>query len=386
VGDGIVGMTAALTAAQGGLRVALIAAAHSEAKPTPAWEPWDRRVYALSPGSRSFLEKLRVWSQLEADRIAPIREMRVFGDVRGAEVRFSAYEAGTEALAWIVESRELERVLKTALAYQQNIERVEADAEDFQVDGQGVSVTTARGALRALLLVAADGARSRIRELAGINGEMRSYEQVAVVANFSGGRPPGDIARQWFVREGVVALLPLPHLGLSLVWSAPSRIAASLLEQEPIDLARRVEAVTGGEVGPLQPLGGASGFPLRVLRTRRQSGPRVVLIGDAAHVVHPLAGQGLNLGLQDAESLVDILIARESFRDCGDALLLRRYERARSEAVWAMRSMTHGLHHLFTSADPNLERLRSTGMKLVERLPVLKRALVRSAMGRSTSV
>jgi ubiquinone biosynthesis UbiH/UbiF/VisC/COQ6 family hydroxylase len=380
VGDGLVGMACAVAAGQVGLRVGVMAAPHPAA--AVEGEPWDRRVYAISPASRRFLERIRVWSQMDQTRIAPVREMRVYGDAeQRARVHFSAFQAGADALAWIVEHRELARVLGAALGYQQNVERIEADAEEFRADSQGVTITSARGAVRAALLVAADGARSKIRDAAGLASTIRSYEQTAVVANFATPSGPKGIARQWFVREGVVALLPLPDDMLSLVWSAPTRLAASLLDLDPAALAQRVQAVVGSDVRELRAVGGSSGFPLNLLSTVRQTAMRLALVGDAAHVVHPLAGQGLNLGLQDAEVLVDILAARESFRDCGDPVLLRRYERARSEAVWAMRQVTHGLQGLFSSSDQTMVRLRATGMKLVDQIPVLKRALIRQAMG-----
>jgi ubiquinone biosynthesis UbiH/UbiF/VisC/COQ6 family hydroxylase len=382
VGDGLVGMACALAAAQAGLHVALMGGARTAVDATMAQEPWDRRVYAISPASRRFLERMRVWNQMDARRIAPVRDMRVYGDVdQSAQIHFSAYQAGSEALAWIVEHRELARVLATALGFQQHVERIEAQAESFRADEKGITVLSSRLSVRAALLVAADGARSRIREEAGLGSVSRPYEQTAVVANFAGGRGPVGIARQWFVREGIVALLPLPEGALSLVWSAPTRLAAQLLELDPEGLARRVEAIVRDAIGPLKPLGGASGFPLALLSTDRQIASRVALVGDAAHVVHPLAGQGLNLGLQDVEVLVDTLGQRESFRDCGDPILLRRYERARREAVWTMRQLTHGLQGLFASTDPTVARIRADGMKLVDHLPVVKRALIRRAMG-----
>ena len=401
VGGGIVGAAMALAAAQARLSVSWITGPKRDdrgddrslgvdAPRTPATDAiaslWDARVYALNPGTRRFLDALRIWPQLNAARVAPVRDMRIFADRDGASaLHFGAYQAASEALAWIVEHRELARVLDSAAAFASGIERVAASASEVQVDVDGVAVTTGAGVRRGRLLVAADGAQSPMRTALSIAVSSRAYRQTAIVANFSCEKPHGGTAFQWFTDEGIVALLPLPddegrHL-VSLVWSAPDAIAAALASGGADALARRVETVAAASLGGMKAIGEPASVPLVAQSARRVIAPRAVLIGDAAHVVHPLAGQGLNLGLQDVESLAALLAAREPFRDCGDAVLLRRYERARAEPVAAMRGMTDGLARLFAIHDPAVARLRGTGMRLVDHLPPIKRVLMRQAMG-----
>jgi ubiquinone biosynthesis UbiH/UbiF/VisC/COQ6 family hydroxylase len=189
------------------------------------------------------------------------------------------------------------------------------------------------------------------------------------------------VAWQWFGDDGVIALLPLPGRALSLVWSAPHSLAEQLPSLPPDTLAERVTARSGARPGRLSPLGKAHAFPLKKLTVDRLVGPRIALVGDAAHVVHPLAGQGLNLGLQDVSTLLDVLRGREAWRDLGDLVLLRRYARARAEPIGLMRFTTDSLARLFAIDDPLVRRVRNGGLGLVNRLGPLKTALIRHALG-----
>ena len=393
IGGGIVGAAAALGAAHAGLTTTWIVG--RPASPTPATATRDPRVYALSPATERFLDDLRVWSVLDAARLAPVFDMHVFGDAESrAALHFGAYESATEHLATIVEHRELLRVLDGAARYFPGIERVDGFASDLAVGDDAVSFVTERGMKSARLVIAADGAASATRVAAGIVAHDVPYAQRAVVGHFACARPHGGAAFQWFTDEGVVALLPLAGSvgdeaahAMSLVWSAPDAHAATLMQEGAEGVASRLSALAARRpttaIGPLNPLEPLVDVPLSMLSTDRLVAPRVALVGDAAHVVHPLAGQGLNLGLQDVEVLLGILAGRESFRDCGDAALLRRYERARAEPVLAMRRMTDGLVRLFASQRKGLAPLRSLGVRLVDRAVPLKRLLMRHAAGTS---
>lgn len=380
VGAGLVGMACALGAAQAGLRVALIGKPLGLNEPLDG--PWDQRVYAISAASRRLLQALRVWDRLDPSRVAPILDMHVFARADAARgLHFSAYEASAEALAWIVEHRELARVLHLALDFQQGVERIAHEADEVTLDVEAATVGAGPDrAGRAQLVIGADGKHSLVRKAAGIESEIRSYGQHGVVANFRGALPHGGAAWQWFTDQGIVALLPLPGNDRSLVWSAADDLAQELVALDPAELARRVEAISGATTGALAPLGGARAFPLGVMRVPRIAAPRLALVGDAAHLVHPLAGQGLNLGFQDVEVLLECLAGRESWRDCGDLVPLRRYERARAAPVQEMRLVTDGLQRLFAARQPVLARLREDGMNLLQGLPVLKKALIRHAM------
>jgi ubiquinone biosynthesis UbiH/UbiF/VisC/COQ6 family hydroxylase len=380
IGAGVAGMAAALGMAQQGLRVALVGPRPRATLPTAA-APFDVRIYAAAPGTVDLLERLSVWKRVDAGRMATVERMRVFGD-RGDELTFDAYEAAVERLATIVEESELVRVLDAACDFQPAIERVAAAFESLQAGEAGVAIGLADGtALQARLVVGADGAQSPVRAACGISARVTDYRQTAIVANFRCAQPHLGTAWQWFTDEGIVALLPLPDSHVSLVWSAPAQLAAELAALEPGALAQRVTARVQATLGELAPAGPSAGFPLRLVVVDRLIGPRVALVGDAAHVVHPLAGQGLNLGLQDVGALLEVMRAREAFRDIGDAVLLRRYERSRAEPIALMRAATDGLARLFGIDDPFARLLRNTGMAVADRLSPLKSLLVRQALG-----
>lgn len=391
VGTGVAGLAAALGLAQLGLRVALIGPVPRSSPPTPAF---DARIYALSAGSVRLLEQLRVWAQVDAQRMQPVERMRVVGDT-GRELDFSAYSVAAERLATIAEERELLRVLALGVQMAAGISRREAALTALQSSFDGVRLQLADGqALQVPLVIGADGAQSPVRAAAGIHAEVLPYGQTAVVANFACEQPHDGTAWQWFTDDGVIALLPLPGRAVSLVWSAPEALADSLQALAPVQLAERLTAYLGavtqgvaGPLGRLQPLGTAAepgrthAFRLRRLRVDRLTVHGIALVGDAAHVVHPLAGQGLNLGLQDVSTLLEVLREREPWRALGDAVLLRRYARRRTEAIDLMRWTTDGLARLFAWDDPLVRQMRNAGLALVNAAGPLKRALVRHALG-----
>jgi ubiquinone biosynthesis UbiH/UbiF/VisC/COQ6 family hydroxylase len=236
------------------------------------------------------------------------------------------------------------------------------------------------GSLRAPLVVAADGAGSSIREWAGIAVRVRPYDHTAVVANFHCQTPHHGVARQWFFGDAVLALLPLPEGYRSLVWSCADAHARFLLELPGGMFAREVERMTGGEPGEMRLVTPAQGFPLRLQQVDTLVVPRVALVGDAAHTVHPLAGQGMNLGFGDCRELARVLAGRGPQPDLGDLGLLRRYQRARAEPIAAMRLATDGLFRLFASDRPGVGRLRNAGLGWVDRSPMLKRQLISAAI------
>ncbi|MGI9024025.1 MAG: FAD-dependent monooxygenase [Burkholderiaceae bacterium] len=395
IGGGIVGAASALGAAHAGLATIWVAGRdHPPSEGATSKTDFDARVYALSPSTRRFLETLRIWPQLDSSRIAPVYDMRVYGDREArAALHFGAYEAAIERLATIVEHRELSRVLDAAASYFPGITRIEGFASQVTIADEYASIKTDGGISHARLVIAADGAQSPTRAAFAVTTATKPYDQRAVVGNFACARAHAGTAFQWFTDEGVVALLPLPDIdgrhAVSLVWSAPDAIAEELMRGGSIAVAARLSAfvasqsahATGPALGPLEALDPLVSIPLTMQFAHRMIAPRGALVGDAAHVVHPLAGQGLNLGLQDVEVLLDILTARESFRDCGDPVLLRRYERARAEPVFAMRQMTDGLARLFASEHASVARLRTLGMRVVDRMPPLKRLLIGQASG-----
>lgn len=391
IGTGVAGLAAALGLSQLGLRVTLIGPAPRLAPPTPAF---DARIYALSPASMRLLEQLRAWGQVDAARVQPVQRMRVFGDA-GDELSFDAYTTAVDRLATIAEERELLRVLALGVDLAPGIRRLLAPMQALHMqEGRATLHLADATQVRAALVIGADGADSGVRAAAGITAQVVPYDQTAVVMNLATTEPHEGVAWQWFTDEGVVALLPLPGRGVSLVWSAPDALAEQLQALQPQALAERVgrrilgtPKGLGKRLGALSPLGTATAasrahaFRLRRLRVDRLTVPGVALIGDAAHVVHPLAGQGLNLGLQDVSILLEVLRTRESWRGVGDPTLLRRYARRRAEAIDLMRWTTDGLARLFTWDDPLVRRARNTGMGVLNAVGPLKRALIRHALG-----
>lgn len=374
VGAGLVGAAAALALGRQGLRVALV----ERQLPQAPDDIWDTRIYAISPLSQRFLERLGAWQRMDAERMQPVFRMDVAGDTRGA-LRLDAYEAGVSHLATIVENGRLQHALWEALLADGSvtvlcptaIETIEWNAPHSRLrltDGK---------VLEADLVVGADGATSHIRELAGLSATTSPYGQSGVVANFVSEIPHRGTAFQWFFDSDILAWLPLKGNRLSMVWSTQTAHANELLALSAAELTERVQAAGHAKLGTLQPLTPAAAFPLRLIRVDPVVAPGVALIGDAAHGVHPLAGQGVNLGFGDAETLSAVLAQyRQAY--CGDVRVLQRYARERAEPVQRMQALTHGLHHLF--ADERAAWLRNTGMQFVNQLPPLKAALVREAM------
>ena len=379
VGGGPVGLAAACAAR--GLSVALVA--NERRAPAAARSgALDARVYALSPGNVSFLRDLRAWQALPEDRLTPVHAMRVFGDREGAEISFDAYRAGVPELAWTIEDSVLQEALWRALDGRENVAVfAPAECENLGFDSKGAALKLRDGReLTSALVVGADGARSFVREQAGIESVARDYGQSALVANLECEKPHSNTALQWFQGGPVLALLPLPGRRVSMIWSLPEAEAERIIRLKSRALCRAVEAVAGQALGALSLVTPARSYPLRRLSARRMVAPRVALAGDAAHVIHPLAGQGLNLGLQDARSLGSILAARELVRDAGDPRLLRRYERSRAEAILLMDALVNGLFRLFGAGGGPAARLRNAGLNLTDRMPVLKNVLMRQAM------
>lgn len=397
VGAGIVGLAAALALARQGLRVSLLGPREPLA-PLQA-DVFDPRVYAISPASRDFLVQLGIWDSLPAERVCGVRTMDIVGDTAAkgrrsagpAQLQLSAWQGGTDHLAWIVESRELERVLRQAVQWAGVPWTTEGFTSlDHNADGSGMTLhTTAGKALRASLAIAADGADSALRSAARLAVTRSDYHAMGLVVHLNASLPHQGCACQWFTPDGILALLPMPDTvdgpQVSMVWSMPVAQARALLalgESEQVAaLDARLLQATDGRLGSLSVRSRLFGFPLILQNSEHLFGAGVVLVGDAAHVIHPLAGQGLNLGLSDVSVLAQTLAERESFRDVTDARVLRRYQRRRAEPLLAMRLVTDGLYRLFDTQAAPVAWLRNTGLSAVDRLPFLKRALVDAASG-----
>lgn len=395
VGNGAIAKTAALSFSQAGQQVLLLVPLATPVKaPLPPTPSWDVRVYALNHTAFNLLGALKVWGALDAERIAAVEGMQVYGDdsasggkaQNGGKLGFDAFAAHVDHLAHIVEDRNINQALDAALRFAPNVQVVAGHAVSLHTDADWATVTLENGTqLAAKLLVGADGAQSWVRTQCDIDVDYRSYRQQAIVSNFACETPHHGVALQWFTaQQGVVALLPLPGNQVSLVWSAPSALAEKLLQVSALELAERVATISGYQLGRLTPLQPecVRAFPLSLLRPKAVTAARIALIGDAAHVVHPLAGHGMNLGFADVESLVKVVQEREAQRDVGDARVLERYARARKEDVLLMQIATDGLARLFELDVEPVRMVRNFGLNLLDKLPVLKRHLIAHAMGK----
>ncbi|WP_157778343.1 FAD-dependent monooxygenase [Massilia violaceinigra] len=389
VGNGAIAKTAALGFAQAGHSVTVLVPPSASSTPAAmaGEQPWDVRVYALNHTAHGLLSSLKVWGALDMDRVAAVDTMAVNGDgARPGDLAFDAFGAHVGALAWIVEDRNLNQALDAALRFAANVTIVKGRAVSLALEADGATVRLDDGsAIASALVVGADGGQSWVRGQCDIGVDYRAYHQRAVVANFSCEKPHHGVAHQWFTgEEGIVALLPLPGKRVSLVWSAPDALADTLMNESLGELAVRLAVLAGDKLGELKPLQpeAVKDLPLALIRPHAIVAPRVALVGDAAHVVHPLAGHGMNLGFADVAGLLKTIAAREPQRAIGDERVLARYARARKEDILLMQVATDGLARLFgTNLEP-VRIARNLGLNLLDKLPVLKRRLMSHAMGK----
>jgi len=393
VGGGITGKACALGLAQLGLQTIAIAPDLSQSIPAPQGSQWGQRIYAFSPSTQKLLANLQIWDALDHSRMQPVRDMRIYGDrgEKNDQLHLSAFEAGTPQLAWIGESNLIEHTLDQASRFQNKLERINDVIEkiDFDTDGGTVHLKNG-GTIRAQLVVAADGANSPIRVNLGITASEESYSQSAVVANWTCTYPHLETAYQWFLPGGdIVAMLPLPGKQVSMVWSTSPEQAEALLKLDQTQWQEKFVSIANGaiekQLGGLRLNSTPAAFPLRKIRAKRfigpESNPKALLIGDAAHVMHPLAGQGLNLGLRDVAVLLNIIGKRESFRSPSDTVLLRRYERQRQGDTSALLWVTDKLKKLFSASSNTERQLRNWGLGLVNKSHFIKQRLIERALG-----
>ncbi|MCC7410645.1 MAG: 2-octaprenyl-6-methoxyphenyl hydroxylase [Gammaproteobacteria bacterium] len=344
---------------------------------------WDERGLALTLSSAGILEAVGVWPAL-GDAVAPIRAVHVSERGRFGALRIEAAVIGRSALGYVVIARRLGRALLDTLGRSRCEYRCPARVEHVRAGDADVTVTLAGSGerLRARLLIGADGAQSRVRECLALKTQIRDYGQTAVVAAITPERDHGGIAFERFTPEGPCALLPLPGRRAVLVWVVPHADAAGVSALADEDFARAASERYGLRLGRLSAPGPRTAYPLRLLRALEQCAARTVLVGNAAHVVHPNAAQGLNLGLRDAAVLAEHVAAHvRAGTDFGDAPALAAYVAARKPDQDRVITLSDGLVRVFYNRIPVLGTLRQLGLVGLDLLPPAKRALARAATG-----
>ncbi|HET6725600.1 MAG TPA: UbiH/UbiF/VisC/COQ6 family ubiquinone biosynthesis hydroxylase [Gammaproteobacteria bacterium] len=381
VGAGVVGATLAAALADSNLNVALVEARAPE--PFEDSAPLDLRVFAISRASERILRALGVWDRIAEARVSAYRGMRVWDASGAGEIAFDAVEVGEPDLGHIVENRLLQSALLGRFADHRHITTLwpcACTGLTANPDAMSLKLDDGRE-LRARLVVAADGAGSRLRQWAGIEAPAHAYGQRGVVSHLTTERPHGAVARQVFLKEGVLALLPLADGRSSLIWSTGDRHADELLAMDEGDFCHAVSHAIDYAVGAVTAADRRAAFPLLRMHAECYVRPRFALIGDAAHAVHPLAGQGVNLGMLDAAALAEVLKdTAAGGRDIGSLGVLRRYERWRrgenATMVWSL----DGFQKLFGATGP-VRAIGGWGMSLVDRCAPVKNAFIRRALG-----
>jgi 2-octaprenylphenol hydroxylase len=391
IGGGSVGLAVAALLGSGNyaeaLHVVLL-----EPRSIPKWDQKhvDLRVYALSRASQRMLQRIGAWHHISEARVSPYRRMRVWesSPISGlGSLDFDSADIGEPDLGHIVEDALLREALLRQLEALSNVELcLGLGLDKIEVGPRDVRVTTGNGEiLSGNLLIAADGSDSRVRTLLGLSVSGMPYDQKAIVTHVGTRKEHMETAWQRFLKTGPLAFLPLTDGRSSVVWSMPSQHADSLLEQSSKEFINQLEVASEGILGGVDSVSARASFELRVMHSRQYCCPRVVLVGDAAHIVHPLAGQGMNMGFLDAVEIVDVIEnALSRGEDPGDLRTLRRYERNRKGENLKMLLALDGLNRFFRF--PGISLLRVAGLSAVNTASPVKCALMREALGLSKQV
>ncbi len=383
VGGGPVGACAAALLQRGGLEVALLEP-HLP-PPIEAGAPLDSRVVALSRASERLLSAAGAWPLIDGARVCAYQRMRIWHEsvaaLSAAVLVFDAADVGEPNLGYVLENRLLQRALLQAFISAGG-HVIPAALDSLEITEEGVHLRTATGELAARLVVGADGAHSAVRAAAGLSASSEAYEQVAIIANVATAEPHQLTAWQRFMKDGTLAFLPLADGTSSMVWSVDAARAPALLSATDAEFARALDQGADLALGPTRLVSARRSFVLQRLAAPRYVARRVALLGDAAHVVHPLAGQGVNLGLLDAAALAQLLFEAVARReDVGALGVLRAYERWRKSEVAVMATAIDVFDRLLAHGTGPVARLAQAGLAVVNRSQELRRFFIRRALG-----
>lgn len=391
VGAGLVGLAASIALSKLGYSVTIIDAKDPcKAASNSSAASWDQRIYAISPNNAAWLKELGAWQQLDSSRIGEMQVMEIWGDAADQPLTLSADDANAENLGFIVENSALMQTLLSQIQANSinTIFGARGDSLIFNRNtgtGSDVSIKLDNGeTLKAKLLLAADGAHSWVRQQLNVHTQQKHYHQHAVVANFECERSHGNIARQWFAKDAggensILAWLPLPDDRISIVWSVSDLIAESLMQLSVDEFTQRVAQAGNNILGGMSLITEPASFPLLMQQSTGMAQDNVVLMGDAAHQIHPMAGQGVNLGFRDVIGLVETLNSKRAIQSIADPTLLRSYERKRKNDAAKMLLLTDGLFKLFGSQNRIALLTRNRGLSVIGQTWI-KKILVENAV------
>ena len=378
VGSGLVGLSAAIAFAKLDKRVVLVDAKKPTIKLKKAW---DERVYALTPATETWLKSIGVWAYIDTSRVNPINAMHLFDDASEQPLVLRDEDANLPKLGIIVENQNLMHALWQQLKELDVTVITDTPCRSLDNTQQQIVLSLANGQqIVAKLLVAADGVDSWVRKQVNISVTKKDFKQTAIVANFLAEKRHQNIARQWFSPHNVLALLPLRDSikakMVSIVWSVSTDRAAELLALSGEDLAHNVHEHTHGILGELTHVGNVQAFALHQQTALQLIAERVALIGDAAHQIHPMAGQGVNLGFRDVMQLASLATKLHSMHDIGDSSFLRQYERVRKADIVTMNTLTSSLDWLFASESSMVRKMMLWGFGNMKKQTSVKKLLI----------
>lgn len=388
VGAGLVGLVAAIALEKAGYDVIIIDAKDPNKDIINLEnELWDKRIYAISPGNVAWLERLDVWQLLDPQRIGTMRAMEIWGDDTAQALMLKAEDANADTLGFIIEGRALLQALLKRINDLSIQTLFEKTCSSLETDSKGASNTlhlNSGESIECKVLLAADGLHSWVRQQMGVLYQQKNYHQLGIVANFEVSKPHADIARQWFAKDAdnknsILAWLPLPGNKISIVWSVSNEYGQYLLQLPRDEFTQEVASAGLHCLGDLELITAPVSFPLAMQKTVSLVQDSVVFIGDAAHQVHPMAGQGMNLGFRDVIDFVDALENKFAQQAINDRHVLRAYERRRKEDIAKMVLLTDGLFKLFESQSGTIKNVRNQGLLLTNSLPI-KKLLVSNAI------
>lgn len=376
VGAGVVGLAAAIACAKLGKKVMVVAAQNTAIKKQ---QTWDARIYALTANTEAWLQALGVWAEVVISRVNIISGMQLW-DAQDNQLTLNDDDANVDKLGVIIENQNLMYALNQRILTLGVTVITDVECTVLENRQQHIAIGLADGRLiSAKLLVAADGVDSWVRSQANIPVKHKDFNQTAIVANFVAEKSHQNIARQWFAPHETLAFLPLPKQHVSMVWALSTKQAAELLSLSSESVAQRVQARSQNLLGSLRAVGKMLSFSLKQQTATQLIAERVVLMGDAAHQIHPMAGQGMNLGLRDVRQLQDLLTNMHVMQDIGEYAFLRKYARARQADMATMNTLTSGLDALFANDSGIIKKVAGWGFKQLNQQVTLKKLLIQQA-------